>query len=162
MTDIAALVAELREAAALWSIRLSKETLTYGVGDKLVRAADALDCARRVLALRPAPAAEGWQPRFASEATDPTDWTDQERSFYAEGFNDSQKLRSSRRDGHTLGPAPAEAEGCVPVKRWWLEHVAKCLEGDLPSGRIGDCVFLLRDQIKDMLAAAPSPQTCGG
>lgn len=137
-----------------------------------------------------------WQPRFASEATDPTDWTDQERSFYAEGFNDSRRFRA-RRDGHTLGPAPAdrvgsyvadysavelpeapkevtelfarsksiarpapaEAEGCVPVKRWWLEHVAKCLEGDLPSGRIGDCVFLLRDQIKDMLAATPSPQT---
>ncbi len=39
----------------------------------------------------------------------------------------------------------------VPVPRWWLEHTRKCLQGDLPSGRIGDAVFLLRDIIGDML-----------
>lgn len=45
----------------------------------------------------------------------------------------------------------------ILVSRWWLQHVQECLLGALPSGRIGDCVFLLRDQIGDILAASPSP-----
>lgn len=40
----------------------------------------------------------------------------------------------------------------IPVKVWWLKQVRDCLQGELPPGRIGDCVFLLRDQIDDILA----------
>lgn len=46
--------------------------------------------------------------------------------------------------------------GTVSVRREWLEHVIKTLQGPLPSGHIGDCVFLLRDQLQDILDA-PSP-----
>ena len=40
----------------------------------------------------------------------------------------------------------------VSVSRTWLKMVRECLQGDLPRGRIGDAVFLLRDQIDDLLA----------
>lgn len=40
----------------------------------------------------------------------------------------------------------------VAVPRWWLKQARDCLQGPLPSGQIGDCVFLLRDQIDDLLA----------
>jgi hypothetical protein len=49
----------------------------------------------------------------------------------------------------------------IPVKRWWLEHVRSCLQGKLPSGRIGDVVFLLREQIGDILAR-PAPEASSG
>lgn len=39
----------------------------------------------------------------------------------------------------------------VGVERAWLKHVIECLQGDLPRGRIGDVVFLLRDQLQDIL-----------
>lgn len=46
--------------------------------------------------------------------------------------------------------APVEMD-CVSVNRGWIKHVIKCLSGPLPSGHIGDCVFLLRDQLQDIL-----------
>ncbi len=50
----------------------------------------------------------------------------------------------------------------VPVPRWWLEQVRNVLQGELPSGRIGDCVFILREQINDLLTSAqPSTERAG-
>ena len=54
----------------------------------------------------------------------------------------------------------------IPVSAWWLRQVRDCLQGPLPSGRIGDVVFLLRDQIDDLLAkrgvAISNPDKAGG
>ncbi len=47
----------------------------------------------------------------------------------------------------------------IQVPRWWLERTRECLQGDLPPGRIGDMVFLLRDIIGDLLETkGASPQ----
>jgi hypothetical protein len=77
-------------------------------------------------------------------------------------------------EGHEFGliascPVKADAEaivaamaaqrsspGNVAVRREWLESVIRTLQGDLPPGRIGDVVFLLRDQLQDILDR-PSP-----
>lgn len=46
----------------------------------------------------------------------------------------------------------------VSIDRSWLEHVVLVLQGELPSGRIGDVVFLLRDQLRDILdRPCPAP-----
>lgn len=47
--------------------------------------------------------------------------------------------------------SPQTAPATVSIRREWLEHVISVLQGDLPSGRIGDVVFLLRDQLRDIL-----------
>lgn len=39
----------------------------------------------------------------------------------------------------------------IEVPRWWLKMTWACLQGPLPSGSIGDNVFLLRDQLHDLL-----------
>ncbi len=39
----------------------------------------------------------------------------------------------------------------VLIRRSWLEDVVKSLQGPLPTGHIGDTVFLLRDQLRDIL-----------
>lgn len=39
----------------------------------------------------------------------------------------------------------------VTLPAWWIAHVVQTLEGELPSGRIGDAVFLLRDMLRDTL-----------
>lgn len=39
----------------------------------------------------------------------------------------------------------------VEVPRWWIVMTCACLQGDIPSGPIGDNVFLLRDQLKDIV-----------
>jgi hypothetical protein len=51
------------------------------------------------------------------------------------------------------------ASNTVPVRREWLEHVIKCLSGPLPSGQIGDNVFLLRDQLRSILDRPSQPET---
>jgi hypothetical protein len=68
-------------------------------------------------------------------------------------------------NAHRLSPpsvSPDKAEGCVPVQRWWLQRTVECLGGPLPSGHIGDVVFLLRDQITDILARNSSPPATEG
>lgn len=39
----------------------------------------------------------------------------------------------------------------VQIPRDWIESVIRTLQGPLPAGRIGDVVFLLRDQLQDIL-----------
>ena len=58
----------------------------------------------------------------------------------------------------TTATQAAKDDPVVAVPRWWLERVRDCLGGALPAGRIGDAVFVLRDQIGDLLAAPPGAQ----
>lgn len=71
----------------------------------------------------------------------------------------------------TLSPTPlpqaaekaAETVEFVSLRREWLENVILGLQGNLPSGRIGDNVFLLREQFRDILdrdaPTEPSPSS---
>lgn len=40
----------------------------------------------------------------------------------------------------------------VSVPRAWLENILISTRGELPRGRLGDAVFILRGQIVDLLA----------
>lgn len=42
-------------------------------------------------------------------------------------------------------------EDTITFPRWWVERLLASLAGDLPSGHIGDCVFLLRPMLQDAL-----------
>lgn len=86
---------------------------------------------------------------------------------------DSRSVCPAYREAATPLPQAAEkaaetvaktaAVEFVSIRREWLEHVISVLQGDLPSGHIGDAVFLLREQFRDILdrdaPTEPSPSS---
>jgi len=49
----------------------------------------------------------------------------------------------------------AERDRQISFPYWWVERTLKALSGDLPSGQIGDSIFLLREMLKEKLALSP-------
>ena len=89
-----------------------------------------------------------WREAFAAKWRDNDVWR---------GFDLMPLYAAPRRVGKGANMSPeetqrlAELNETVPIRREWLRAVLRSLEGPLPSGHIGDSVFLLREMLRDII-----------